>query len=186
MKPPVEAPTSRQTRPAGSIPNASSAAASLWPPRLTYGSGCDDRDRDVRRRRGRPACGRSRAASPSPTRTLPARTSAWARLRDSASPRSTSSWSSRMRCGFGPQARGSPAYRGTARCTRTYAVAVGQPAAAPRSGRAWPGASSSVSRTWAARPSASRRRTRRRSVDRAVVDEPVARDARRSGPATSR
>ena len=38
MKPPVDAPTSRQTRSAGSISNASSAAASLWPPRLTYGS----------------------------------------------------------------------------------------------------------------------------------------------------
>ena len=38
MKPPVDAPTSRQTSPLGSIPNASSAAASLWPPRLTYGS----------------------------------------------------------------------------------------------------------------------------------------------------
>ena len=39
MKPPVEAPTSSADVPAGSIPNASSAAASLWPPRLTYGSG---------------------------------------------------------------------------------------------------------------------------------------------------
>ena len=39
MKPPVEAPTSSAVIPVGSIPNASSAAASLWPPRLTYGSG---------------------------------------------------------------------------------------------------------------------------------------------------
>ena len=38
-----------------------------------------------------------RAASPSPTRTLPASTSACARLRVSARPRSTSSWSSRTR-----------------------------------------------------------------------------------------
>ena len=44
MKPPVDAPTSRQTRPAGSISNASSAAASLWPPRLTYGSRSATRD----------------------------------------------------------------------------------------------------------------------------------------------
>src|SRR6478736_6148537 len=37
------------------------------------------------------------AASPSPTLTLPARTSACARLRVSTRPRSTSSWSSRTR-----------------------------------------------------------------------------------------
>ena len=75
VKPPVEAPTSRHTRPAGSTPNASSAAASLWPPRLTYGSGtatstaCPDRrghpasDRAAPRHRRRPAPGR-RAAAP--------------------------------------------------------------------------------------------------------------------------
>ena len=45
VKPPVDAPTSRPSGPAGSIPKASSAAASLWPPRLTYGSGCVDDDR---------------------------------------------------------------------------------------------------------------------------------------------
>ena len=49
MKPPVDAPTSRQASPAGSIPNASSAAASLWPPRLTYGSRLGERDDGVRR-----------------------------------------------------------------------------------------------------------------------------------------
>ncbi len=35
MKPPVDAPTSRQRRPAGSMPNASSALASFTPPRET-------------------------------------------------------------------------------------------------------------------------------------------------------
>ena len=39
VKPPVEAPTSRQTRPAGSTPNASSACASFTPPRDTQGCG---------------------------------------------------------------------------------------------------------------------------------------------------
>ena len=71
-------------------------AASLWPPRLTYGSGAATATGASAGRRGRPACGRARAASPSPTRTLPARTSAWARLRVSTRPRSTSSWSSRI------------------------------------------------------------------------------------------
>ena len=37
MKPPVEAPTSSARRPAGSMPKASSAFASLMPPRDTYG-----------------------------------------------------------------------------------------------------------------------------------------------------
>ena len=39
MNPPVEAPTSRQSRPATSTPNASSACASFSPPRETYGGG---------------------------------------------------------------------------------------------------------------------------------------------------
>ncbi len=39
MKPPVEAPTSRQSRPATSSAKASSAFASLWPARDTYGGG---------------------------------------------------------------------------------------------------------------------------------------------------
>ena len=48
-----------------------------------------------------------------PTRTLPARISAWARARVSARPRSTRSWSSRWRGGV-RWSRGSPGYRGTA------------------------------------------------------------------------
>ncbi len=49
MKPPVEAPTSSAIRPAGSISNASSAAASLCPPRLTYGRRFRDGQWRVRR-----------------------------------------------------------------------------------------------------------------------------------------
>ena len=37
VKPPVEAPMSSASRPATSMPKASSACASLRPPRLTYG-----------------------------------------------------------------------------------------------------------------------------------------------------
>ena len=79
VNPPVDAPTSRQTRPVGSIPNASRAAASLWPPRLTYGSGASTSTLDVASTRS-PGLRSWRAASPSPTRTLPASTSAWARV----------------------------------------------------------------------------------------------------------
>ncbi len=39
MKPPVEAPTSTQSRPAGSTPSPSSPCASFSPPRETYGGG---------------------------------------------------------------------------------------------------------------------------------------------------
>ena len=44
MKPPVEAPTSTQSRPAGSTPSASSPCASFSPPRETYGGGLLDRE----------------------------------------------------------------------------------------------------------------------------------------------
>ena len=88
----VEAAASRP----GRSPNASSAAASLWPPRLTYGSG---RSTSIggSGSTGSPGLRSRRAASPSPTRTLPASTRAWPLLRVSASPRSTSSSSSRTR-----------------------------------------------------------------------------------------
>ena len=42
MKPPVDAPTSRQSRPVTSIAKASSAFASLCPARETYGGGALD------------------------------------------------------------------------------------------------------------------------------------------------
>ena len=96
VKPPVDAPTSRQTRPVGSISNASSAAASLWPPRETYGSRSTRSSGVVGSTRS-PGLRSRRAASPSPTRTLPASTSACARVRVSTRPRSTRSWSSRTR-----------------------------------------------------------------------------------------
>ena len=41
MNPPVDAPTSSATSPRTSIPNTSSACASLTPPRDTYGIGAD-------------------------------------------------------------------------------------------------------------------------------------------------
>ena len=47
MKPPVEAPTSTQSRPAGSTPSASSPCASFSPPRETYGGGALDRELGV-------------------------------------------------------------------------------------------------------------------------------------------
>src|SRR4029079_9580208 len=83
-------------RPAGSIPNASSAAASLCPPRLTYGSGASTTTVAGAAMRS-PGLWSRRAASPSPTRTLPARIRAWARVRDAARPPSTRSWSRRTR-----------------------------------------------------------------------------------------
>ena len=42
MKPPVDAPTSRQSRPAGSTPSRSSPCASFSPPRETYGGAALD------------------------------------------------------------------------------------------------------------------------------------------------
>ena len=47
MKPPVEAPTSTQSRPAGSTPSPSSPCASFSPPRETYGGGALDRELGV-------------------------------------------------------------------------------------------------------------------------------------------
>ena len=91
MKPPVEAPTSRQRRPFTSRPNASSAPASFTPPRETYGwSG-------ARTSTARPRSTRVPALSTRAPRrsTSPASTSAWARARDGARPRVTSSWSRR-------------------------------------------------------------------------------------------
>ena len=62
MKPPVEAPTSRQSRPAGSTPNASSAWASFSPPRETNrGPALDARARPPRPPARRPSSARARA-----------------------------------------------------------------------------------------------------------------------------
>ena len=70
LKPPVEAPRSRQSSPAGSTANASSAFASLPPARETYGGGLLDLERRAlvdllaRLRCGRGRARRSRAPAP--------------------------------------------------------------------------------------------------------------------------
>ena len=72
VNPPVEAPRSRQSRPAGSTPNASSAFASLTPARETYGggrstsSGASTRRPARRASRGRARAPPSRAPAPAP------------------------------------------------------------------------------------------------------------------------
>src|SRR5581483_6593750 len=90
VKPPVEAPMSAQTRPAGSTPNASSAGASFSPPRLTYRGPSTSSTWEA----SATLRAASRTVSPA-TLTLPARISAWAFWRDSTSPDSTSTTSSR-------------------------------------------------------------------------------------------
>src|SRR3954452_6744683 len=94
VKPPVEAPTSRQRRPAGSTPSASSALRSLIPPRETYGGGASTPSSTS----GSTSWpGLAALASPGPSRTWPAITAAAARLRDAKSPRSASRESRRTR-----------------------------------------------------------------------------------------
>ena len=84
MKPPVEAPTSRQSRPATSMPSASRRVLQL-----------DPAARDVARRRVDDQLGlrldqlarpRSATGPSRPTRTPPARTAAAALVRDPAEP----------------------------------------------------------------------------------------------------
>ncbi len=87
VKPPVEAPTSTQSRPTTSTSNASSAFCSFSPPRET-------------KRGGRSTSSAASSATCSPglscPGTSPASTSACACARDSASPRSTRSTSRRF------------------------------------------------------------------------------------------
>ena len=86
MKPPVEAPISRQIRPAGSTPKRSMPWASFRPPRETQGW---SRPRTA----SAPSSGTvapGLSIRRSPWNTAPAMTSAWALLRESAMPRSTS------------------------------------------------------------------------------------------------
>ena len=92
VNPPVEAPTSRQRRPAGSTPNALSAFASLIPPRETN-SGRASRSIATSVTHELARLGGSAALAP--TRTSPARTAAAARDRDEKSPRSASTVSRR-------------------------------------------------------------------------------------------
>ena len=186
MKPPVEAPTSRQTSPAGSIPKASSAAASLWPPRLTYGSGAATSTGVVRRRRGRRACDRAGRRRPPPPRPCrPARAPGpAARFGQAALDEQLVEPDAR---GPGCRRRGSPAYRGTARCTGTHPIgarpapvrrgraAVSRPATSDRPGVARSVAS--VSRTCSGEPRRVEPEHAPQVRHRPVVDEPVARDA---------
>ena len=102
MKPPVEAPTSRQVRPAGSTPKASRAPSSFSPPRETKRGGISTAMSTSASTRS-PGRRSRRAASPLPTRMRPASSMAWARLRVSTRPRVTTSWSRRTR-----RARGVP------------------------------------------------------------------------------
>src|SRR5580704_12198314 len=92
VKPPVEAPMSRQTRPVGSSAKASSAAASLTPPRDAQGWGASA------------SIGASPATSSEaflsatpPTLTSPAAIAACARARLEKKPRSTRTMSARLR-----------------------------------------------------------------------------------------
>ena len=81
MKPPVEAPTSTATRPAGSSPSASRAPASLTAPRPTCCGPGTTSTTDP----SRTAVPALVAGAPS-TRTRPAITRAWAFSRESARP----------------------------------------------------------------------------------------------------
>src|SRR3954462_9454027 len=105
VKPPVDAPTSRQRRPAGAIPSASSALRSLIPPRDTYGRGASTPSSTS----GSTSCpGLAARASPGPRRPWPAMTAAAARVREGKSPRSASKESRRTRgtAGTLPAVRG--------------------------------------------------------------------------------
>ena len=87
VKPPVEAPTSRQTRPRGSMPNASSAAASFSPPRDTIRRALGQRDDHVsldELTRLAGCCARRHPCRPGPVRRAPG---ARAMSRSGASPR---------------------------------------------------------------------------------------------------
>ena len=171
MKPPVEAPTSRAIEPAGSIPNASSAAASLWPPRLTYGAGSVTAERRVRGDQvARLAIEPRRVAVPHPDlagqderlRSTPRLDQATLdeQLVEPDARRLGGSGRSGRRCGAHPPIVAQPASPGLTDAVPAVRVSPRRPRSAPAS-RA---ASSSVSRTWAARPAASSRSTRRRSA----------------------
>ena len=97
MKPPVEAPDIEADQSGRVDPEGVERRRELVAAAADVRRGRRDRDRSSAGRSRSPGLRSSRAASPSPTLTLPARTSACARLRDSTRPRSTSSWSSRTR-----------------------------------------------------------------------------------------
>src|SRR4029453_11309042 len=94
VNPPVDAPTSRQTRPSTTTPKASSALASFSPPLPTKGAGAS-RSTGVSGATRRPGLG----DTPTGRRTWPARMSRAASPRLAARPRATSTSSSRIRGG---------------------------------------------------------------------------------------
>ncbi len=94
VKPPVEAPTSRHTRPVGSRPKASRPAASFTPPREAYGWGASASIAAL----SAISSEGFRSATP-PTRTSPAAIAACARARLAKTPRSTRTMSARLRMG---------------------------------------------------------------------------------------
>ena len=79
MNPPVDAPTSRQTFPVGSIPKWSSAAASFTPPRETQGCSGSETEISASGRTGVPGFGtatpftvtRRRGSAPRPASGSP-------------------------------------------------------------------------------------------------------------------
>ncbi len=96
MKPPVDAPASRQCRPETTIEKRSKAASSLWPPRDTK------RGESVSMTTTASDCATRRAglsARDPPTSTAPCSTRSRALSRESANPRRTSSVSSLRRTG---------------------------------------------------------------------------------------
>ena len=114
VKPPVDAPTSRQTRPLGSISNASSAAASLWPPRTDVRLRLDEVD-GVVGSRSRRACGR--AAPRRPRRPAPCRPARAPAPGCASRPGRARRGAGRVGRGAASPSPGSPGYRGTAAFT---------------------------------------------------------------------
>ena len=138
--------------------------------------------RACRRRAGRPACDRAGRRRPPPLRPCrPGRAPGRGCATRPGRARRAAGRAAGGLCGS--SASGSPAYRGTAGCTGTHPGSAVQGDARRSAGREHLGAagrlaraSARVSRTCSARPGASRRSTRAQVRDRAVVDEPVARD----------
>ena len=152
----VEADAARPDR----SPKASSAAASLCPPRLTYGSGARRLDRRRPDRRDRRACDRVAPHRRSPTRTWPASSSAWARARGLGEAALDEQLvEADALCALRSRGR-SPAYRGTARCTRGSTARV-RTARGAASARRRPSGRPGVARSAASGLADLRRRARR-------------------------
>jgi hypothetical protein len=112
VKPPVDAPMSRQSRACTAIAKASSACASFSPPRPTYGWSGTRSESAMSGGTNVPGL----SGVPDPACTCPAMISARARSRDGASPRSTSRVSRRT---FFIEERGDHVMH-NAQCTRNF------------------------------------------------------------------